>query len=55
MCTVPTPVETGNRAGPGIGLSIAKALVEAHDGGITATSYGVGHGTTVTVRLPSHH
>jgi two-component system sensor histidine kinase BaeS len=39
--------------GSGIGLSIAKALVEAHGGTISATSAGLGHGTTLTVRLPT--
>lgn len=39
--------------GSGIGLAIAKALVEAHGGGIFATSAGPGHGSTFTVRLPS--
>jgi two-component system, OmpR family, sensor histidine kinase BaeS len=41
-----------NRGGSGIGLSIAKALVEAHGGSITADSPGPGHGSTFTVRLP---
>lgn len=39
--------------GAGIGLAIAKALVEAHDGRISATSPGVGSGATFTVELPS--
>jgi signal transduction histidine kinase len=38
--------------GAGIGLAIAKALVEAHHGHITASSGGPGTGTTFTVRLP---
>ena len=38
--------------GSGIGLSIAKALVEAHGGGISATSAGSGRGSTFSVRLP---
>lgn len=38
--------------GSGIGLAIAKALVEAHGGGISATSPGPGQGATFTIRLP---
>lgn len=41
-----------NHGGSGIGLSIARALVEAHGGTIRATSAGVGRGTTFTVLLP---
>lgn len=38
--------------GAGIGLSIAKALVEAHEGRIEAHSAGHAAGTTFTVSLP---
>ncbi len=38
--------------GAGIGLSIAKALVEAHDGQIEAHSEGRGTGSTFSVTLP---
>lgn len=39
--------------GTGIGLTIARAIVAAHGGSITATSPGPGRGTTVTMRLPA--
>lgn len=38
--------------GSGIGLAIAKALVEGHGGGISVVSAGEGQGATFTVRLP---
>ncbi len=38
--------------GMGLGLAIAKSIVEAHRGAIVARSEGVGHGATFTVRLP---
>jgi len=38
--------------GAGIGLAIAKALVEAQHGRITASSRGPRTGTTFTVTLP---
>ena len=40
--------------GAGIGLAIAKALVEAHQGHITADSRGPGTGATFTIVLPAH-
>jgi two-component system sensor histidine kinase BaeS len=42
-----------NRGGSGIGLAIAKSLVQAHGGGIHATSPGPDRGATFTVRLPA--
>ena len=42
-----------NHGGSGIGLSIAKALVDAHDGSISVHSAGPGQGATFTVRLPA--
>ncbi len=47
------PARTRAHAGSGIGLSIAKAIVEAHGGQITATSNGPGQGAEFTVRLPA--
>lgn len=41
-----------DHGGAGIGLTIAKAIVEAHGGHITAHSEGLGTGTTFTITLP---
>ncbi|HMM94705.1 ATP-binding protein [Phycicoccus sp.] len=40
--------------GSGIGLTISRAIVDAHDGSLTARSAGTGHGATLEVRLPAH-
>ena len=42
-----------DHGGSGIGLTIVKALVEAHGGRITAGSDGPGQGATFTVVLPA--
>ncbi len=39
--------------GAGLGLAIARAIVEAHDGTISAASEGIGKGTEIVVRLPA--
>jgi PAS domain S-box-containing protein len=44
---------TRERGGLGLGLGIARQLVEMHGGTISAASAGVGQGATFTVRLPS--
>jgi signal transduction histidine kinase/ActR/RegA family two-component response regulator len=47
-----TPVIERSKGGLGIGLSLAKGLVELHGGTIEATSAGAGKGSEFTVRLP---
>ncbi|WP_115666542.1 hybrid sensor histidine kinase/response regulator [Cupriavidus taiwanensis] len=44
--------DAGSRSGLGIGLALAKAIIEAHGGAIQAESAGVGKGSTFTVILP---
>lgn len=47
-----TQVPGATRGGAGLGLSLAKAIVEAHGGTLHAYSDGNGHGSTFTVSLP---
>ena len=42
-----------SQGGLGIGLSLARALVEMHGGTISVQSFGRGNGTEFTVRLPA--
>lgn len=42
----------GSRAGLGIGLNLARRLVELHEGTLIATSQGIGHGSRFVVTLP---
>lgn len=48
---VPVPGPTRD-SGLGIGLHIARALVEQHGGSLSASSEGPGRGSSFTVRLP---
>jgi PAS domain S-box-containing protein len=43
---------TGASTGLGLGLHIARKLVELHGGSIAAESKGLGHGATFRIRLP---
>ena len=47
------PARSRARGGSGIGLTISRALVEAHGGGIAAASRGRGQGASFTIRLPA--
>jgi PAS domain S-box-containing protein len=48
------PDNAESRAGMGIGLALARELVELHGGTIQARSDGVGKGSEFIVRLPLH-
>jgi signal transduction histidine kinase len=48
----PTTIDR-SQGGLGLGLSIAKGLVDMHGGSITAHSQGIGQGSTFVVSFPS--
>ncbi|MBA3273777.1 MAG: HAMP domain-containing histidine kinase [Chthoniobacterales bacterium] len=43
----------GSSRGVGLGLSISRAIIEAHEGSIRAESDGLGHGSRFVVALPA--
>ena len=47
------PANTDQMGGLGIGLTLARQIVELHDGSIEAASDGVGQGSRFIVRLPA--
>lgn len=49
-----TKQQRANTQGLGLGLAIAREIVEKHGGSIQARSDGAGTGSTFTVRLPRH-
>jgi signal transduction histidine kinase len=44
-----------NASGLGLGLYIARRIVELHGGDLTVASAGAGQGSTFTIRLPREH
>ena len=38
--------------GLGLGLALVKSLLEAHGGSVSASSAGLGHGSTFLVSIP---
>ncbi len=49
------PARTNDGTGSGIGLTISRAIVEAHGGTLRAESAGSGHGAAFVVALPAGH
>jgi signal transduction histidine kinase len=51
----PARTHTHGGGGSGIGLTISRAIVNAHGGQIRAHSQGPGHGARFTITLPTRH
>jgi two-component system sensor histidine kinase BaeS len=49
------PARSRHGGGSGIGLTIARALAQAHSGSLHAASNGVGRGAVFTLTLPRTH
>ena len=49
---VEPPKKSHHQSGLGLGLTIAKHIIELHGGTIEATSLGIGRGSTFTIKLP---
>ena len=47
------PSRSRNDGGSGLGLTIARSIINDHGGSITATSHGLGSGATFTITLPT--
>ena len=52
LFTQATPAADGGAGGLGIGLALARQLVELHGGSVAAISAGLGQGSEFVVRLP---
>lgn len=48
------PSRTRATGGAGVGLTISRAIAEAHGGSLSVESAGVGKGSTFTLQLPRH-
>jgi signal transduction histidine kinase len=46
------PARSRDQGGAGLGLAIARAIVQMHGGVITVTSAGINQGSTFTIKLP---
>ncbi len=47
------PSRSRETGGSGLGLAIVKAIVEAHQGSVSASSSGIGRGSAFTIALPT--